>query len=87
MHRMRSQLHKFRTAQINQLRGLLYEYGITIKGGRRAGLADTCAHQAECENIVPAFLWEAVNEPLARWKTLDQERRPIEHRIKRSTAE
>lgn len=31
----------------------------------------------------PAFLWEGVNEQLARLKTLDQETRSIEHRIKR----
>ncbi len=82
LHRMRSQLLKFRTAQINQLRGLLYEYGITIKGGRRAGLADIRARLAEFESIVPTFLWEAVNEQLARLKTLDQEIRSIEQRIK-----
>ena len=83
LHRMRSQLLKFRTAQINQLRGLLYEYGITIKGGRRAGLADIRARSAELEGLVPTFLWEAVNEQLARLKTLDQEMRSIEQRIKR----
>ena len=83
LHRMRSQLLKFRTAPINQLRGLLYEYGITIKGGRRAGLADIRARSAELEGLVPTFLWEAVTEQLARLKTLDQEMRSIEQRIKR----
>ena len=83
LHRMRSQLLKFRTAQTNQLRGLLYEYGITIKAGRRPGLAGIRARLAELESIVPAFLLEAVNEQLARLKTLDQEIRSIEQRIKR----
>ncbi len=56
LYRMRSQLLKFRTAQINQPRGLLYGYGITIKGGRRAGLADIRVRPADFEGIVPTFL-------------------------------
>ena len=31
LHRMRLSLIKFRTMQVNQLRGLLYEFGITLK--------------------------------------------------------
>lgn len=34
LHRMRSLLVKFRTMQINQLRGLLYEFGVTFRAGR-----------------------------------------------------
>ena len=34
MHRMRQQLVKFRTAQINGLRGLLSEYGEVMPQGR-----------------------------------------------------
>ena len=36
LHRMRSQLVKFRTAQINGLRGLLAEYGEVMQQGRAA---------------------------------------------------
>ncbi|SDZ12567.1 hypothetical protein SAMN05421754_10661, partial [Nitrosomonas sp. Nm58] len=31
---MRLSLIKFRTMQVNQLRGLRYEWGVTLKGGR-----------------------------------------------------
>ena len=34
LHPMRLSLIKFRTMQVNQLRGLLYEFGITLKGGK-----------------------------------------------------
>ncbi|SDZ21213.1 transposase, partial [Nitrosomonas sp. Nm58] len=34
LHRMRLSLIKFRTMQVNQLRGLRYEWGVTLKGGR-----------------------------------------------------
>jgi transposase len=34
LHRIRAQLVKFRTAQFNGVRGLLYEFGITLRRGR-----------------------------------------------------
>jgi transposase len=37
LHRMRSLPVKFRTMQINQLRGLLYEFGVTFRAGRVQG--------------------------------------------------
>jgi len=33
LHRMRALLVKFRTMQVNQLRGLLYEFGATFRAG------------------------------------------------------
>lgn len=62
LHRMRLSLIKFRTMQVNQLRGLLYEFGITLKGGRQAGLAEIQQRMAELEEIVPGMLFEAVKE-------------------------
>ncbi len=38
LHRMRSLLVKFRTMQVNQLRGLLYEFGVDVSGGTRGGV-------------------------------------------------
>ena len=32
LHRMRMSLIRFRTMQVNQLRGLLYEFGIDLEG-------------------------------------------------------
>ena len=40
LHRMRALLVKSRTMQVNQLRGLLYEFGVTFRSGRLAGLAE-----------------------------------------------
>jgi len=37
LHRMRLSLVKFRTMQVNQLRGLLYEFGITLTGVTAGG--------------------------------------------------
>ena len=35
LHRMRALLVKFRTMQVNQLRGLLYEFGVTLRAGNQ----------------------------------------------------
>src|SRR5512137_2056363 len=47
------QLVKFRTMQVNQLRGLLYEYGVTLKAGRQEGLAEIRQRMGELEGQVP----------------------------------
>lgn len=54
LHRMRLSLIKFRTMQGNQLRGLLYEFGITLKGGRQAGLAVVVEMDGGMVSIVEA---------------------------------
>jgi transposase len=81
LHRMRSQLTKFRTMQVNQLRGLLYEFGFVFKAGRTAGLAEIRARMAELEQAIPGLMWEAVKEQLARLAQLDTELRALERRI------
>lgn len=83
LHRLRAQLIKFRTAQVNQLRGLLYEYGLMFLKGRRAGLAEIRTRLAEWESIVPPLLREALDEQLARLGRLEEEIRSIERRIER----
>ena len=82
LHRMRLSLIKFRTMQVNQLRGLLYEFGITLRGGRQAGLAEIQQRMAELEEIVPDMLLEAVKEQLKRLDGIEADVQNIEHRIK-----
>ncbi len=54
LHRLRSLLVKSRTMQVNQLRGLLYEFGVVLTAGRVAGLADVRERLHEVEQVVPA---------------------------------
>jgi len=82
LHRMRLSLIKFRTMQVNQLRGLLYEFGITLKGGRLAGLAEMKRRMAELEEIVPGMLLEAAKEQLKRLDGIEDDLQNIERRIK-----
>ena len=82
LHRMRMSLIKFRTMQLNQLRGLLYEFGVTLKGGRQAGLSEMQQRMAEIEETVPGILFEAVKEQLQRLSDIEADIQDIERRIK-----
>jgi transposase len=81
LHRIREQLVKFRTMQVNQLRGLLYEYGVTLKTGRQAGLAEIRQRMGELEDRVPRLLLQALQGQLARIDGIDKEIGKIEKRI------
>jgi len=82
LHRMRMSLIKFRTVQVNQLRGLLYEFGVTLKGGRLAGLSEMQQRMAEIEETVPGMLFEAMKEQLRRLTDIEANIQDIERRIK-----
>ena len=80
MHRMRQQLVKFRTAQINGLRGLLAEYGEVMSQGRadmRRGIADALERVSE---RLPAMVIDRLREQWARIGQLDLEIGEIEQR-------
>lgn len=82
LHRMRLSLIKFRTMQVNQLRGLLYEFGVTLKSSRQAGLSEIQQRMDELEEIVPGVLFEAVKEQLNRLDEIEAGVKNIERRIK-----
>lgn len=82
LHRIRLSLVKFRTMQVNQLRGLIYEFGITLKSGRQAGLAELRQRMAELEQAVPGMLFNAVREQLGRLDGIDADIADIERQIK-----
>lgn len=81
LHRMRAQLVKFRTMQTNQLRGLLYEFGLTLKGGRQAGLTELRTRMAELQGSVPGVLLAAIQEQLSRIAALDGDLARLDQRI------
>lgn len=81
LHRMREQLVKFRTSQINGLRGLLAEFGEVMPKGRAAlkqQLPDCFARLSE---RVPVFLLESLREQWSRIHELDSEIKQLEKRL------
>ena len=81
LHRIRSQLVKFRTMQVNQLRGLLYEFGASFRAGRVAGLAEIRARMAELEEALAGALICCLQDQLKRIDALQAEIDQLEQRI------
>jgi len=81
MHRMRSQLVKMRTMQSNQLRGLLYEFGVDVPVGRAVGIERMTDELAKLEGVLPAVVLDTVREQLARVRALDKDIAAIERRL------
>jgi len=81
LHRMRQQLVKFRTMQINGLRGLLTEYGEVMAVGRAAlnrAMSDVLARLNE---RLPAVLINTLREQWEMLSKLDQQIAEIEQRL------
>jgi transposase len=81
MHRMRQQIVKFRTAQINGLRGLMGEYGEVMPLGRKAlneGMPGALARLAE---RLPVPLIDTLREQWNMLARLDEQVLQIERRL------
>ncbi|HEY8385410.1 MAG TPA: IS110 family transposase [Porticoccaceae bacterium] len=81
LHRMREQLVKFRTMQVNQLRGLLYEFGAVLPQGRKQGLERIPEALASLEDILPSWALEAVRDQLRRIETIDGDIEKLEKKL------
>jgi len=82
LHRMRQQLVKFRTAQINGLRGLLAEYGEVMPQGKR-GIRKGISKALQClADRLPAVLIDTLREQFERIGKLDAQVADIERRLR-----
>ena len=82
LHRMREQLVKFRTAQINGLRGLLTEYGEVMPQGRAGIKRDIPGALGRLSDRLPAMVIETLREQYARLGELDEQISQIERRLR-----
>ena len=73
LHRIRSELVDSRTRQVNQIRGLLGEYGLHFVLGRKAAMAQFVTRLSEIEQTIPAPLWRLLSRQLQRLRQLDAE--------------
>lgn len=81
LHRMREQLVKMRTMQVNQLRGLLYEFGADLPQGRLRGMARVPSELAQLEQTLPAMVIEALRDQVARIAAFDTDIAGIEEKL------
>jgi transposase len=82
LHRTREQLVKFRTAQINGLRGLLTEYGEVMPMGRAGIKRDIPGALGRLSNRLPAIVIDTLREQYARLSGLDEQISQIERRLR-----
>jgi len=81
LHRVRAQLVKMRTMQINQLRGLLYEFGADLPQGRQRGIARVGEELTRLEGRLSPLVIDAIRDQLRRIETLDQDIAEIEKKL------
>jgi len=81
LHRMRSQLVKFRTAQLNNLRGLLAEYGEVFRTGRAAFYKEFPAVLERLNARLPSALVEILRVQFSELARFDERILRIERAI------
>lgn len=69
LHRTRQHWVSVRTATVNSLRGLLYEFGVALRGGRKAGLKALAEQRAAIDEQLPLTMRTLVD---AQLQMLDQ---------------
>ncbi|WP_321959438.1 IS110 family transposase [Burkholderia cenocepacia] len=82
LHRMCEQLVKFRTMQINGLRGLLTEYGEVMSRGREKLNAEIPAALGRLAARLPAVLIDTLREQWNGLAKLDEQAAGIERRMR-----
>jgi transposase len=83
LHRARAQWVKVRTQTVNALRGLLYEFGVVLPGGRRAGVKAIGVHRAEIDDQLPAPMRELVDGQLQMLANVEQRIKALEVQLER----
>lgn len=81
LHRVREQRVKMRTMQINQLRGLLYEFGVILPAGRHKAMTQVAQALARLEDTLPAMALEALREQCASIEALSAQIEEIERKL------
>jgi transposase len=72
LHRARSHWVSVRTATINMLRGLLYEFGVVLPGGKKAGLKTIGTKRAEIDDKLPPLMRGLVDLELEALKGVER---------------
>lgn len=81
LHRVRSHWMSVRTATINSLRGLLYEFGLALPKGRRAGLRWLAEQRAQIELQLHPVMLQLLDAQLQALHVLDGQIAALETQI------
>lgn len=80
LHRVRQQLVKMRRMQINQVHGLLYEFGAVVHRGPHS-LNEAVRMLDELADTLPAIVIDMLHEQFQRIEVLTRDIRTIERRL------
>lgn len=72
LHRARSHWVSVRTATTNMLRSLLYEFGVVLPGGKKAGLKTISARRAQIDDQLPQAMRRLVDLQLEALKGVER---------------
>ena len=81
LHRLRAQLMKMRIMQTNELRGLLYEFGVVLPEGHRALLQELPDALRDAQKRLPAMFIDSLDEQVKRINGLEADIAKIERRL------
>ena len=82
LHRMRSHWMSTRTASLNCLRSLLYEFGIVLPKGPAAAIKQLAAQRERLERLVPAAMLRSVQLQLDMFGQCEQAIATLEGELK-----
>lgn len=80
LHRVREQMVKMRQMQVNQIHGLLYEFGVAAHAGRQ-GMVDAVRALSELADTLPAMVVDTLREQLQRIDALAHDIAALERRL------
>jgi transposase len=86
LHRMRAHWDSVRTATINALRALMYEFGVVLPRGKALGLKTLAERRAEFDALLPLVMQRLVDQHLAALRQMDCEVKRIEAELSRVQA-
>ena len=81
LHRTRSHWVSVRTATTNMIRGLLYEFGVVLPGGKQAGLKAIGANRAQVDDKLPQLMSRLVDQQLQTLRDIERSIEQIEAEI------
>ena len=81
LHRTRQHWVSVRTATVNSLRGLLYEFGVVLRGGRQAGLKALAEQRVVIDEQIPATMRTLVDGQLNTLQHIGQRIDELEREI------
>ena len=72
LHRMRSHWVSVRTATINAMRGLLYEFGVRLPKGKEAGRKALTEQRPQIDEKLPTTMVRLINDQLAGLQDIER---------------